>query len=48
MSLLEKFLAGAIGLSLAVILVQNGAAVNDIFRGFADFNEKTFRTLQGR
>lgn len=47
MRIIEQFLAGAIGLSLVVILVKHGSGVNDVLRGLGEFNEKTFRTLQG-
>lgn len=47
---LEKFFAGAFGLILVYLLInpQNRDGVNSIFRGFADFNVKTFGVLQGR
>lgn len=50
MGFLEKFFAGAFGLILVYLLVnpQNRDGVNQIFRGFADFNVKTFSVLQGR
>ena len=48
MRIIEQFLAGAIMLSLAVIIVRDGNKVNDILRGLGEFNQKTFRTLQGR
>lgn len=49
MRAIEMFLAGAIGLSLAVIIFKDGGSgANQILRGLADFNKETFRTLQGR
>lgn len=49
MRAIEMFLAGAVGLSLAVIIFRDGGAgANRILQGLASFNEKTFRTLQGR
>ncbi len=49
MRVIETFLAGAIGLSLAVIIFRDGGAgANRILQGLAKFNQDTFRTLQGR
>lgn len=49
MRAIEIFLSGAIGLSLAVIIFKDGGnGANNILRGLADFNQKTFTTLQGR
>jgi hypothetical protein len=49
MRAIELFLAGAIGLSLAVIIFRDGGAgANRILQGLASFNATTFRVLQGR
>lgn len=49
MRAIELFLAGAIGLSLAVIIFRDGGqGANRILQGLAEFNSKTFRVLQGR
>ena len=49
MRMIETFLAGAIGLSLAVIIFRDGGAgANRILTGLAHFNKVTFQTLQGR
>lgn len=43
------FLAGAIGLSLAVIIFRDGGSgANRVLQGLGAFNRETFRTLQGR
>ena len=49
MDTLNKFLAGAIALSFAVIIFKDGGqGANQILSGFADFNVRTFTALQGR
>lgn len=48
MSTIEKFFAGAFGLILVYLLVANWQGVNQILQGLANFNVKTFSTLQGR
>lgn len=49
MRVIETFLAGAIGLSLAVIIFRDGGqGANRILSGLAQFNKTTFQTLQGR
>lgn len=46
MSLLEKLLAGLIGLTaLAVVLKDRGQSANNVLGGLASFNEKTFGTF---
>lgn len=43
MSLLEKLLAGLIGLTaLAVVLKDRGQAANNVLGGLGQFNDKTF------
>ena len=47
MNLAEKLIGGLIGLRALVVVVRDANGANQVLRGLADFNRKTFGTFIG-